>query len=414
MHRPIPARLGLPLLSFVAATTLSLAGSFIQKIAIGWSTWEMTHSTFWVAAAALADLLPTLIVSIPAGVLVDRFSPATTFWVSLIASALEAVALFVLAASGNLTLGGLFACAIFLGACNAFTWPARRAYMMQLAPRGSYARVVALFSVGGNAAFFVGPMIAGELLSRFGTASAFAANALAYLPMIFVAMKMPKTESAPLDPAAQDGVLQRIREGFVYAANSAEIRTMLLCFAAAACTARGIMELAPSIAATALSGDVKILSELTSAIAIGALVAGFWMSRGGGWFGRTMIVVTLSGAALALLGYGASGQIVLALAGAAFMGFMLAANNIAVTSAIQVHAPMQYRGRINSLYNMIFKGGPAIGAVVFGWLAQETNVQLASLMAAGMLVAAMIWIISLSSSRSVLDRARGAEPQESD
>jgi MFS family permease len=127
-----------------------------------------------------------------------------------------------------------------------------------------------------------------------------------------------------------------------------------------------------------------------------------------------MIVVTLTGAALALVCYGASGQIVLALAGAAFMGFMLAVNNIAVTSVIQLHAPPQYRGRINSLYNMIFKGGPALGAVLFGWLAQVTNIQLASVAAAGALVAAMISILSLTSSRSVLDMARGAEPQESE
>jgi MFS family permease len=180
----------------------------------------------------------------------------------------------------------------------------------------------------------------------------------------------------------REGILSQIRDGFSYAACSPEIRTLLLSFAAVACTARGIMELAPSIAAAALGGGVETLSLLTSSIALGALLGIVSMPKLSRWRPRSMIVTTLSGAAVALCGYGSSGRILLALVGALLLGCTLGINHIYVTSAIQLHAAPRYRGRVNSIYNMIFKGGPAIGAVLFGWIAQMTDIRTSNAVAA--------------------------------
>jgi MFS family permease len=391
--RPPRTPLGRPLWIFSAATALSLTGTFIQKIAVGWSVWEGTHATTWLAAASLADLLPTLLASVPAGALVDRLRPATTFWLSQVASCLQAVLLCALAASGHLTVAALLACAVFLGMCNAFTFPARLAYMTELTTRDCYPRAVVLYSLSGNAAFFAGPMIAGVLISAFGVSAAFAANALAYLPMIAVATMLPTVETRQTEPRRGERLFRQIRDGFAHAMQHRAILVMLLSFAAVACTARGIMELAPSIAAKVLHGGVGTLSLLASSIALGAFVAGIWMSQWGGvWRERATIIATLTGSSIGLIGYGASGQIALALTGGVLLGFMLAVNNISVTSAIQLHAAPQYRGRINSLYNMIFKGGPALGAAVFGWLA-AFDVRLSSVGAAFVLVLLMLWII---------------------
>lgn len=399
---PPDVPLGRPLWIFSAATTISLTGGFIQEIAVGWSVWEVTHSTIWLAAAVLADLLPTLIVSVPAGALIDRFRPATIFWLSQVASCLQALVLCALAALGELTVGGLLACAVFLGTCNAFTLPARLAYMTALTPREGFSRAVVLYSLGGNAAFFAGPLIAGALISAFGASAAFAANALAYLPMIAVAVTLPAIAAKPTTPRQRQGALQQMRGGFVHAAQNRAILVPLLSFAALACTARGVIELAPSIAATALGGGVGTLSLLSSAVALGALLAGLWMSRWGisrwgGWRERVTIITTLAGSAAALLAYGASGEIALALAGAVLLGIMLAINNISVSSAIQLNAEPRYRGRINSLYNMIFKGGPALGVALFGGLAQLTDVRLSSVMAAIVLILLMLRMLRITS-----------------
>lgn len=392
MLRPPSAPLGKPLWIFSAATTLSLTGTFIQKIVVGWSIWEATHATTWLATASLADLLPTLLVSVPAGALVDRFRPETIFWVSQVASCLQAVVLCALAASGHLTVAGLLACTIFLGSCNAFTLPARLAYMTQLTTRECYPRAVVLYSLGANAAYSIGPILAGVFISAFGVSVAFAATALAYLPMIAVASMLPTVEKGETETRLRESFGRQMRNGFVYALRHRAILVMLLSFAAIACTARGIMELAPSIAAKVLGGGVGTLSLLASSIAVGAFAGGIWMSRWGGWQERATVIATSVGSAIGLIGYGASGQIALALTGGALLGFMLAMNSISTTSAIQLHVASQYRGRMNSLYNMIFKGGPAVGAVIFGWLG-ESDVRLSSVGAAFALVLLMLWIL---------------------
>jgi len=210
--------------------------------------------------------------------------------------------------------------------------------------------------------------------------------------MIAVATMLPTVEMGQTEPRPHESFGRQICDGFAHAVHHRVILVMLLSFAAVACTARGIMELAPSIAVKVLDGGVETLSLLTSSIALGAFVAGISMSRWGGWRERVTIVATLTGSAIGLIGYGASRQIALALTGGALLGFMLAVNNISATSAIQLHAAPQYRGRINSLYNMIFKGGPALGAAVFGWLG-ASDVRLSSVGAAFVLVLLMLWIV---------------------
>jgi MFS family permease len=392
--------LGRPLWIFSAATTFSIAGAFVQKIAVGWVVWQTTHSTTWLAAASAADMVPTLLVSFPAGAAVDRLGPKVTFWGSQVASCLQSLVLFALAALGHLTISALLICSVFLGTCNAFVLPSRIAYMMQLVPKEAYKRAVVVYSIGTNAAFVVGPMVGSTLISTLGVKTAFGVNTLAFLPIIAVASFLPAVRM-PLDRiGGDDGVITQIRQGIHHAIKNRAIFIMLLSFLSVAVTARGIMELAPSIAALVLLGGVKTLSWLMSAIAIGALVGGLCASFFSLLKERTLIILTMTGASIGLFGYGTSNSLILALSTASVLGFMLALNNITVTSAIQLHVDLQFRGRINSLYNMIFKGGPALGSAGLGMLAHVENIRLATAVAAIALFLFMLVILGIAKLRA--------------
>ncbi len=215
---------------------------------------------------------------------------------------------------------------------------------------------------------------------------------------------------SPTELVIPEGVMRQMRDGLAYARGNRPVFLMLLSFAAIACTA--LMELAPSIAATVLDGDLKTLSWMMSSFAVGALSAGIFIARWSTWPERLTIITTLTGSALSLVGYGACGYLVIALASAVLLGFAVAANNICVNSAIQMHSEPQYRGRITGLYNMVFKGGPAVGAAIFGWLAQITNVPLASLAAAVVLAALTLMILNQATVKSAR-KAYAVPPENS-
>jgi MFS family permease len=395
---------------FITATAFSMTGSFIQKIAIGWFTWEATRSSFWLGAIAAADLLPTILLSAPAGAIVDRMSSSRALWLSQIAYCLATMALVALAAMGQLSIVGLGLCVAVRGACSAFNHPAKFSYMTQLVPPSGYGRAVALHSLAVNVGFFLGPLIGGALISATGAEITFLVSAATYLPLVVVALTIRIGAPARASKEDEDSMWAEVSGGLRYMIRSPVILPMMLSFASIAFTARGIMELAPSIVATVLHGRVEMLSTLNATIAAGTLAAGLCMLRWENWPGQAVIITTMSGCGIALMGYGSSGTLWCALPAAFLLGFMLAANSVCVGQAIQLHTEPHYRGRLNSLFNMTLKAGPAASAVIFGWAAQRFDVRLATVAAAIILLASLGWVVAMA--RRMPPLARSTAPAD--
>jgi MFS family permease len=111
-------------------------------------------------------------------------------------------------------------------------------------------------------------------------------------------------------------------------------------------------------------------------------------------------MVTMAGGALSLLAYGLLPNQPLALCGAFALGVMLSLNSIAVTSAIQLSTEADYRGRVNSLYNVVFKGGPALGAAFFGLVAELVDIRVSVVLAAILLPVMLSGILRISTLNS--------------
>jgi len=375
------------------AITISLIGMYVQRIAVSWYIWESTNSTIWLAALAIADLLPTLVLGIPAGVLIDRVKPTTTVWASHVASSLQGLMLFVVSADRSF---GPPVCSLLRG----ISWrvqcllPAVQiSYIALLTPRCCYARAVALNSLAGNAALFVGPVLGCKLMSSMGINAAFAGNAASYIPIIFTVMVAQPNKSCLVLTNESVGMLRQASDGFRFAMRNGEVRNLLLSFAALAVTARAVITFAPSIAASTLHGDIEVLSALTATLAFGAVTGGLCMTKWGLWPVRAMLIVTLGGG------------------GSFIVGVRIDYRDI--SCACWIHVPWLHavseqhsgykrdpadnaasmpRSR-NSLYNIIFKGGPAAGAAAFGALTQFVDVRGANVLVALTLVFMMIWIL---------------------
>lgn len=370
---------------FIVVAMVALIGSYVQKVSVGWTIWEMTHNTRWLAAISLSELIPVTVLSLSAGSIVDRNSPRMIFLLSQVIVLLQASLLAFISASGSIRLSELFICTIISGICNAFNYPARLAYVALQSQPEEYSKVIVFLSIGGNLAYFVAPIIAGPLISKFGASASYSVSALTCLPAIVFLLRArsdkvdneERRESVSRIQGDWSGLKEIVNDDIALVYNIAS-------FAAAALTARGILELAPSLAGGTLHGNVNTLSILMGSLAVGALSAGLVMFK---WKfqSRTTTVCALIGTAISLALYGSSGQIIITAFSATAMGFFLAINNIQTGVIVQTRVNSSNLGRANALLNLIFRGGPAIGALIFGFIASEFGLVISVLAAAGIL-----------------------------
>src|SRR6266567_3648236 len=161
---------------YVSGNSISLVGWWLQRVAVGWLAWTLTHSGTWLGLVSLADFLPVLFLSPFAGVLADRRDRVWIIRITQLAGCAQASLLAVLVATDLITIHLLFTLVLLLGIASAISQPSRLALIPALVDRASLPSALAINSVLFNLARFVGPAIAGILIAEVGIASAFAAN----------------------------------------------------------------------------------------------------------------------------------------------------------------------------------------------------------------------------------------------
>jgi MFS family permease len=152
--------------AFWVGQTLSLVGSWMQSMALGWLALELSDSAFVVGVVVASGALPILAFSLPAGVLVDRTDKLRLVTYAQFLLLLEAALLWYLTLSNHITVGALIALSAFGGSVAAFEIPARQALMIDLVGRDDLRDAIALNSSGFNLARIVGPAVGSSAGSR--------------------------------------------------------------------------------------------------------------------------------------------------------------------------------------------------------------------------------------------------------
>jgi MFS family permease len=197
---------------YSAGSAVSLIGMWMQRIAIGWLTWEMTKSGLWLGIVAFADFFPVLLIGPIAGAAADRWDRLRVVKTSQTISLLQATTLFALTAGGHMNIAMLVALTAFQGIVVAFNQPARLALVPSLVAETDLASAVAINSIVFNLARFIGPMFAGLAIVWSGVSAAFAANALSYVAFLAA---LARIHVAPTEAAAgkQRSFAADLREG---------------------------------------------------------------------------------------------------------------------------------------------------------------------------------------------------------
>ena len=351
---------------YSAGSAVSLVGMWMQRIAIGWLTWELTESGLWLGIVAFADFFPVLLIGPIAGAAADRWDRLRVVKICQTISLVQATVLFVLTASGHMNIELLVALTAFQGFVVAFNQPARLALVPSLVPEKDLGSAVAINSVIFNTARFIGPMFAGLAIVYSGVAATFAANAVSYVAFLFALARI-RVAPTVAETAERGSFTADLREGIRYTATHPGIAALLLLLIALGIGGRPLNELLPGFAADVYRSGAGGLSILASAIGGGAILGGVWLAHRPHSSGLVHVAIgsALVGALAAILAV-ATVSMWVAVPAVVVFGFCMSSAGITIQTLIQLAAAGNMRGRVMGLYGLIFRGAPAIGALAAG------------------------------------------------
>jgi MFS family permease len=376
---------------FFVGQGLSLVGTWLQQVAMGWLVYRLTDSAWLLGVVAFCNNVGILLFGNLAGVLADRIDRRRGLLTTQSLMLVQAVVLAVLVAFHWVQTWHLLALALWLGTCSAFDVPMRQSmYVHFVEDRGDLANAIALNSMLVNAARVIGPAVAGILLALTGEAVCFALNALSFVAVIVAVLRMHWP--ADIRGHSADGWWTSWVEGARYAWSLEPVRSLLGLVAALAWTIAPYSSLMPVYAKDIFGGGPHTLGYLLSAAGLGALVSTAYLARRASVRGLGLVIAVsagASGAALALFSYMSVLPVALVLIVFVGGGVILAAASC--NTILQTIVEDRLRGRLASFYTLAFLGVSPLGNLAAGAIAGAIGTRFTFLLNGLLAIAAAGW-----------------------
>jgi len=372
---------------------IALIGMWAQRIAVAWLAWELTKSATWLGLIAFADLFPTIVLTPIAGVIADRVDRRKLSLLSQSTAFLQAVILTVLVFTDWIDIYSLFVLTLLLGIAMAYATAARLAMVPNLMEAQYVPSALASDAAIYNSARVVGPMIAAALISMLGIGGAFLVNCLTYVVFLICLMKIRLIRNESQNRTG--GMLSQTMEGIRYATQHPGIGPMLIVLTALAVGVKPFLELLPGLADNVFGTGVNGFAQLAAAGGGGAVVCAVWLALRGRVEGLTAI--TLS--ALVVGPFGVvlmciSDLFWLGLIGSFIAGSSITLTGTGVQTLMQNSVDGGIRGRVLSLYGVLHRGAPALGALLMGIMGDIIGLQ-ATLIGGALILSipVLLWVI---------------------
>ena len=377
---------------YAAGNIISLIGFWMRKVGVGWLTWELTGSGAWLGIIAFADMFPVVVFAPVAGAITDRWDATKVIKLAQVLIIAHGLALFFLTAGDVITIEMLLMLEIALGFFAAFDQPARLAIIPMLVGRRDLSTAVAIGSVSFNSAQFIGPALAGAMILTAGVASTFAANAVAYGLFLAIMFRVRVVAGKKEEPARERGILGELADGIRYAVSHAGISSALLMIAAIALCARPFAELFPGFADAVFGEGPKGLAVLTSSIGAGAVICGLWLAQRGDPAGLTRVIQrSFLVTSLALAVFVSTDNLWVAAPAVVVIGFCISSIGVGTQILIQASVDPAVRGRIMSLYVVLFRAVPAFGALIMGAASESLGLRVPVAIGAVLTFLIFVW-----------------------
>jgi MFS family permease len=354
----------------MAGLAPAAVSSWMQRVGIGWLAWELTNSTVWLGIIAAADLVPILILSPLAGAMTDRMSALTMVRITQWLLFVQAALLAVLMAAGVMTIEVLFLLTLLLGVVHAFSSAGRHALVPLTVPRDLVPTAISLDSAFFQASRFVGPAVAALTIPFWGVLGTFIAHAIGTFIFAILMHMMTQPDRVATHHRSRN-LLRDGGESMTYVRTHPGIWPLMLMLTVASVFVRPLQDMLPGFSGEVYGAGASGLAWLTSAMGIGAMISALWVAIHGRTSGLTnmcFIGGALSG--LSLVGLVSTTSLWVGLGFAALSGYALNTLSTSVQALIQSAVDDSLRGRVMSLYTLIFRGLPAVGSLGFGVLAE--------------------------------------------
>lgn len=358
---------------FIWGQSVSLIGTWMQRIAVSWLIYELTGSAFMLGLVAFAGQIPVLILSPYSGAYVDRHSRYKTLLATQIASMIQAGILALVVLTGYYNVVVIIVLSIMLGVINAFDTPSRQSLMIVMVDnKKDLQNAIAINSSMVTLARLVGPAIAGILLSLVGEGICFLINFLSFFGVISSLLLMKIT--LPERQKNMVPIWMNLRQGFIYLKRSPGLRNVIFMMGLVSLMVTPYTTLFPIYAQEIFKGDVTTFSWLNSISGLGALMGAVYMTTLK-TEKKLLKIIAVAGLLLstnlAFFSYTPNLPLALFFVMLAECGMliMISASN----TYIQTHVEENMRGRVISYFVMAFFGMQPIGSLIVGALAHFTN-----------------------------------------
>ncbi len=355
---------------------ISMIGTWMQRIGQAWLVLRLTNSPLALGIVTACQTLPVLLLALFGGVIADRMPKQRLLVITQGVMLVQASVLALLTAGGWIRLIDLYILAAVLGTASALDNPTRQAFVKEMVGPEDVPNAVALNSIVMNTARLVGPALGGLTIAAIGVAGCFTLNAASFLGAIGALILMRPDRFYEVLSPPRGKMFAQIGEGLRYVVRTPDIALVMLLMGVIGTFGYNFTILLPLIAQYVLHAGPIGFGALTSAMAVGSLIAAFGIAYSGRVTQRTLLTGA-AGFSILLLCLALTSIWAVTIAVLVALGLFSIIFTTTANSRLQILTPPQLRGRVMSLYTMLFLGSTPIGSVVLGTLAQRQGVQIA-------------------------------------
>jgi MFS family permease len=397
---------------FFGGQSISQIGTWMQRTAVSWIIYTLTHSTFMLGLSIFASQFPSFLFSLFGGIVSDRYNRYKILLITQSASMLQAVVLAVLVLTNHYTVWEILSLSVVLGIINAFDVPARQPLVHELVrDKTDLPNALALNSSMVNLARLIGPALSGIILEKFGAGICFILNALSFVAVIIslLCLKLPRYKAL-----GKKRISTELKEGLAYLMQTPSISIIILMITMVSLLVLPYDTLLPVFAKVIFKGSAVTFGYIYSFIGLGAISGTFFLAslKHGADLKLVLLINTIL-LGVGLIGFSHLKYFPLAMVFAVLSGFGAMSQGTICITIIQVNANAAMRGRMISYLAMAMFGMLPLGSLFIGTLSQHVGAPDAMLVE-GLMAIGIAFLFSKFLRKDTLDRKKEEGLEESE